>query len=203
MWRSPSGAGGMSLALGIALASVAQVRADPLEDYVLEAFAAEESETHKRTELHFTRDDQETTYSIERVLPDRLRLIVRSESGQHEVIVVGDLMFVFQEGIWQVGPAPSRPSALPSVVDFLRGQLDEVKERAPLGQERAEYRRFSTRLEWGSGAGRNVGLLEITIDSGARLPKAVTFEGNCNGMSCGFQQVLFFDAAISIEPPIP
>jgi hypothetical protein len=202
MARFSSAAGRVSLTLGTVLAVIGQAHAGALQDYVLEAFAAEERETHKRTEFSFRRGDKQTAYSIKRVLPDRLHMLVRSESGEQEVFIIGNLMFSMTDGTWQVGPAPSRPGSLQSVVDFLDKRLECLAEGAPMVQEGVEYRSFRATLNWRSGAGRNVGSIDLTIDTRTKLPRTVTFRGDCSGVPCAFEQVFFYDAAIRVEPPI-
>ena len=179
------------------------LRADSLDDYVKGAFAAEERQTHSRTEFRVRRRDKSTDYLIERVLPDRIHMRIRGGPADQEVYVIGPRMFVLVDGTWREGPTPTGGRLPVSMTAFVGDRLAGARE------ETTDDQRGTTRVfvvdgfDWQAGTGKNVGSLVIEIDVARQLPSRMRFDGRCQKVPCGFEQVVTFDPAMVIDSPVP
>ena len=178
------------------------LRADPLGDYVKGAFAAEEQQTHSRTEFRVRRGDKSTDYLIERVLPDKIHVRIRVGPAEQEAYVIGPRMFALVDGAWREGPIPPHGPLSLAMTAFLGDRLEGVREETadPQGTTRVFV---VDRFDWRTGAGRNVGTLVIEIAVATQLPSRMRFDGKCHEVPCGFEQIVTFDPAMVIDSPVP
>lgn len=188
-------------ALTALLTAAPIVRADPAKDFLLAALAAEQNATHKRIDLTWNRGPDETHYVIERVLPDRVRIVTRGTRGEGEIVVIGSRMYQKTDGSWRTTSAAVPVDLLPSPVDLFRNRLDQVTE-GPVTRERGvALRSFQATIAWTSAVSPNSGAIRFTIEAVSKLPRRMSFKGTCGGVACAFDQTFTYGGSISIEPP--
>lgn len=189
--------------LSVAAALATSARADEALDVVLRAVVAEEQAPAKRAELIFRRGDAETRYLIERVLPDRLHMVLRSERLEQEIYVIGDRMYRRVAAGWTETAAPPPPPAPFSVAALFESRLEDVEELAPIFRDGVEQRVFMGTISWFAGRSRNEGELRIAVETASGLPRLLSFEGTCGASACAFEYALVYDPSIAIEAPAP
>lgn len=176
-------------------------RADPAKDFLLAAFAAEQNAAHKRIELDWNRGGDTTHYVIERILPDRVRVVTRGTRGDGEVVVIGSRMYQKTNGSWRTSSAAEPVELLPLPVDLFRNRLGDVTEGPSTRENGVAMRSFSGPITWTSAVTPNSGTIQFVVETVSKLPRRMSFRGTCGGVACGFDQTFSYGADIAIEPP--
>jgi hypothetical protein len=177
-------------------------RAYPANDFLLAAFAAEQNATHKRIDLDWNRGPDTTHYVIERVLPDRVRVVTRGTRGDGEVIVIGSRMYQRTNGSWRTSSAAVPVELLPLPSDLFRNRLGPVTEGPAMTDNGVALRSFSGSITWTSAVSPNSGTIQFVVEAVSKLPRRMSFRGTCGGVACGFDQTFSYGAGISIDPPV-
>jgi hypothetical protein len=179
-------------------------------DYVLKGFAAQEHAPRQRTEFVYLRENVRTSYVIERIRPDRLHMIVIGPSGSRsEIYAIKDRFFQKVQGVWQQSPTPTKPGAIPpkngiipSMAEILASSASNVIEREKRIVNGVEVRVFDAQISLDGPRGKTEGSMTISIDPVDSLPTAISFKGQCGGVTCQYEQHFQYGKEISIEPPI-
>jgi hypothetical protein len=190
-----------SIALLVLLAPQV-VRADPAKDFLLAAFAAELNATHKRIDLNWNRGTDTTHYVIERILPDRVRVVTRGTRGDGEVVVIGSRMYQRTNGSWRTSSAAVPVELLPVPVDLFRNRLGQVTEGPATRENGVALRSFSGSITWTSAVSPNSGTIQFVVEAVSKLPRRMSFRGTCGGVACAFDQTFSYGGDISIDPPV-
>jgi hypothetical protein len=193
-----------SIALLVLLVLLATpfVRADASMEFLLAAFAAEQNATHKRIDLDWNRGTDTTHYVIERILPDRVRVVTRGTRGDGEVVVIGSRMYQRTNGSWRTSSAAVPVELLPLPVDLLRNRLGPVTEGPAMTDNGVALRSFSGSITWTSAVSPNSGTIQFVVEAVSKLPRRMSFRGTCGGVACAFDQTFSYGAGISIDPPV-
>lgn len=191
------------LALVLAGLLVRSESAEPAMAFILQAVLADEQAERKRASLMVRREEAETHYLIERVLPDRLRMYWRRGDREGELVLVGERMYTREADGWRVTPrAPGFDPPL-SVTSMFKNHLENVREHAPMEENGIAQRVFTGKISWFAGRTRNEGELRLVIERDSALPRRLVFEGLCGEIRCAFEQTMIYDASIQIESPLP
>ena len=167
-------------------------------DLVLAAAAAEREAMAVRAEMKIARNGATRRYVVERVQPDRLRLVRNDGQVTDEVVIIGKTMFVRGPRGFQRSPVTTSPLTLvPSAADLLATGLSNVVEQVPAGGARI----FVGDIQWSNGGERNKGQLLMAVDTVTGLPQRLDFDGSCNGQPCQFRQTFVYGAGIEIVTP--
>ena len=183
---------------------------DELLAYVLKGFAAQEHAPRQRTEFLYLRENVRISYVIERIRPDRLHVIVIGPTGSRsEIYVIMDRFYQKVQDVWQQSPAPTKPGAIPSkngiipsMTEIFASSASHVIEREGRNVNGVEVRVFEAQISFDAPKGKTEGSMTISIDPVETLPTAISFKGQCGGVTCQYEQHFQYDKGISIEPPI-
>lgn len=175
-------------------------------DIVQAAVKAEELAPRKQAELIYHVGAREIRYRIERVLPDRIRILVESAGQSKEMIGIGTVMYVREQGGWRkvLGAPPPVPPI--SVADFFRERLKNVVEVESIRDQNGVVRQqvFSGDIRWASGIAsliRNEGTLRIFIERSSGLLQKIKFEGRCGAEQCEFEHAITYDPSVDVVDP--
>jgi hypothetical protein len=178
--------------------------------YVLKGFAAQEHAPRQRTEFFYRRENLKARYVIERVQPDRLHMVVVGPTGsQSEIYVIKDRLFEKVQGVWQQSPTPtksgtvlSKNGIIPSMTEIFESSASHVIELERRRVNGVEVRVFDAQISFDGPKGKTKGSMTISIDPVETLPTAVSFKGQCGGVTCSYDQGFDYGRGISIEPPV-
>lgn len=170
------------------------INAAPI-DTVVAAFDAEGNRPIERIRLFVERGGVADVYYIDRVRPDRLRMLKNPRQGGIELRVIGGTQWLRTAAGWQ----KSSMLATASIPSFLSGMFrdgltDAVENARPDGSRSVEGR-----LSWTNGT-RCDGKVMLRIGPDG-LPSLLSFDGACGGRPARFRQAFSFDGPLSITPP--
>jgi hypothetical protein len=171
-------------------------RSAPL-DSLLAAIAAEESAPTERVRLFMKRGEIADTYYIDRIRPDRLRVLKNPRQGGMEMIVIENKQWLRTgAGGWQAGavPAAVMAQAQPSLSAMLKNGLTNASERDEANGRRV----IEGDISW-SAATSCKGKLQVTVERSGR-PSFLTFEGDCASKPTVFRQAFSYEGGFAIEP---
>jgi hypothetical protein len=147
---------------------------------------------------------------IERIQPDRLHMVVIGLTGsQSEIYVIKDRFYQKVQGVWQQSPAPmksgtipSKNGIIPSMTEIFESSASHVIELARRTVNGVEVRVFDAQISFDGPKGKTKGSMTISIDPVETLPTAISFKGECGGVTCSYDQGFDYGRGISIEPPV-
>lgn len=178
--------------LSVALATAAA--AAPL-DTVLAAVAAEERAPIERIRLFIERAGKADVYYIDRLRPDRTRVLKNPRQGGLEVIVIGQTQWLRTDAGWRSMPAPPDAAPVPSMATmFKEGLTGAVEQAGPDGS-----RVIEGEMSWTNAVACR-GRVRLRIES-TGLPSLVRFDGACGGQATRFRQAFSYVGPLTIEPP--
>lgn len=184
------------------LALVATSAAQTPIDVVVAAVDAELQAPAKRSTLKFKFADRVDEYRIERLLPSRARVTIKTSLHTEEIFVVDGFTYSRTPAGWEKRPVgPALPPGIPSIVGLLKSRLLDVKESATRMEGTEERRVFSGSITWPQLAGVHSGRLDIEITKSTGLPAKLTFDGQCGDTRCSFEETIEYDPSITIEAP--
>ena len=111
-------------------------------------------------------------------------------------------MYQKVNGAWQMTSAPVPVELLPSPADLFRNRLDQVTEGPRTRENGVSLRSLQATIAWTSAVSENSGTLQFKVEAASKLPRRMSFKGQCGGVPCDFSQTFAYGKAISIEPPI-
>ncbi|MCB1378115.1 MAG: hypothetical protein KDK89_07085 [Alphaproteobacteria bacterium] len=172
-------------------------------DEIVAAAAAEEAATHKRAVLTYRVANREARYEIDRVLPNRIRILSTSGGRTSEVIAIGEKLYFRDAAGWATSTAVPLPVAPMDLADVFRQNLQDVGE-IQLDASESHIKAFEGRISWLAGFRRNyesTGQIIVFIERASGRLQRLSFEGQCGDWPCHFEHVITFDPSIVIEAP--
>ena len=141
------------------------------------------------------RGNLKTQYVVERVLPDRARMIQTGPSGlRAETVIIRDRLFLNQAGKWHSFPLPIQapPGSIPSMADLFSQGASNIAEHTPQRRDSRLIRVFTADIKWTVGQGNNEGKMEVSVDDHAALPAIAAVGKNTSwGTDIESRNVLF------------
>lgn len=168
--------------------------------FVLQALAAEAQSPQRRIDITASEGDRESRYRIEKVLPDRLRLVTSGSVGDRELLVVDGRVYEKLGATWKESSAFT-PDVVPPFLSMIEQRLTGVVEDAAHTENGVDYRNFTASVLSTSAYGTTRGRLAFRIETQTSLPRRITFTGECDATACTFDQSIEYDPTLTIEPP--
>ena len=136
-------------------------------------------------------------------------IVIGPTGSRSEIYVIMDRFYQKVQDVWQQSPAPTKPGAIPSkngiipsMTEIFASSASHVIEREGRNVNGVEVRVFEAQISFDAPKGKTEGSMTISIDPVETLPTAISFKGQCGGVTCQYEQHFQYDKGISIEPPI-
>jgi hypothetical protein len=164
---------------------------------LLAAIAAEESAPAVRVRLFVKRADVADIYYIDRIRPDRLRVLKNPRQSGLEMIIIENKQWLRTAAGWRAGavPAAGIAQAQPSLSAMLKNGLTNAFERDEANGRRV----IEGDISW-SAATSCKGKLQAIVERSGR-PSFLAFEGDCASKPTVFRQAFSYEGGFAIEPP--
>ncbi len=185
-----------TLCLCLCVCGAAKSSASPLDD-VLAAVAAEQAAPSVRAVLKLEKENAVNVYVVERVKPDRLRIVLNPDQSAGEIVLIGATTYWRGPAGWKRIPSARAPAVVPSVTGLFSTGLTDFTEQTAS----ASRRNFTGHMAWSNGGEPNLGQLTIAVNIASNLPEQLVFDGTCAGKPCRFSQSFSYDAALVIDVP--
>ncbi len=166
------------------------------------ALANETKAASQQIHLTWTRGGGVDDYTIQVVLPSRVRVVRVAAGHTFEFIAVPPILYYRLDGsAWQNGPYRS-PDALPvaSLTDFLKG-LSNLTEVSGVDSAGKPVRTFKGITSWHNDDQEGSGNFGLTATGPAFAPTRLDFTGMCNSQPCSFVQTFTYDKSINVMAP--
>ncbi|NUQ38092.1 MAG: hypothetical protein HUU23_09895 [Caldilineales bacterium] len=175
-------------------------------DAIIAAMLAQLAAGPYRTDTVIVSDSGTINLTGEMIPPDKLRTIMKTANFESETIAIGDTAWSKRDGVWSVLPVSGKDilqAAFPELTAESLGATISNAQKAGSetvnGEEARVYTYTSTTFLEGSTV---VGEVKLWVSVKSGLPIKQEIAGEAAGIKSNTVQMIEYDAAITITPPM-
>ena len=177
------------------------------KDAVVAAMLAQLKAGPYRTKTTIVSDSGTISLTGEMIPPDKLHTTMKGTGFERETIVIGDKAWITQAGAWEASPVTGkqlREAAFPALTtEQLGATISDVKAAGTdtVNGEEARVYTYTSTADLGQGS-KVVSAVKLWVSVKRGLPIKQEVAGDAGGVKSNTVQMIEYDPAISIAPPM-